>query len=126
MDGYRAIWNQLIFGNDGLGGGDIDRYWIAVAVVAGLAFAAGLASRRYAALAPIVTAIFFTLYVAAVVPFMVWTAACPSCGASFSYDSARSGELVFIELAYGGFFAKGAGAVWLGALAARRRAGLLR
>jgi hypothetical protein len=58
-------------------------------------------------------------YVAALAPFVVWTVSCTGCGASFSYDSARSGELLVLHMAWGGFLAMGAAALWLGVLLSR-------
>jgi hypothetical protein len=127
MDGYRQFWNELVFGNEGIGpAGDLERYWIGVGVLALVCFLIGLASARGWALPALVTALFAGLYVAAVVPFMVWAASCTGCGASFSYDTARSYELILIERLYGGFFAKGIAALWSGALISRAVAVRLR
>ena len=119
MDGYRQFWNEVIWGNDGLGPGDLEGYWYRLAIFAALLFVVGLASARVRASPVAVTVLFLGLYTAAVVPFMVWTASCTGCGASFSADAARSAELHLVELLWGGFLAKGLAVFWVGTLVAR-------
>jgi hypothetical protein len=50
---------------------------------------------------------------------MIWAASCTGCGASFSYDSARSGEVYYLHTTWGGVFTMGAAALWLGVLLSR-------
>ena len=119
MDSYREFWSNLIIGNDSFFPTKPERFWEALAVFALICLVVGILSLRARLLAPGATLAIFALYVTAIVPFMFWTAQCPGCGASFSYDSARSFELVLIQMAWGGFFATGAAALWIGVLLGR-------
>jgi hypothetical protein len=119
MNAYREFWNELLFGTEGLGVESNERYWYAVLVFVAVGLAIGLTSRRLPLVAPIATLAIVGHYLAALVPFMVWTLSCSDCGASFSYDTARSGELLFLHMLWGGFFAMGAAAIWLGVLVSR-------
>jgi len=126
MNGYREFWNRLIYFNEGVGPQSLERYWSTLAVFALVCLALGLASSgRLRFLAPAATAVIVIAYIAAFVPFMVWTASCTSCGASSSYDSARSGELYILHLYWGGVFTMGAACLWLGVLLNRGVALLL-
>lgn len=116
MNGYREFWNYLIFGNDGTSPESLERYWYTMALVAAIFFAIGIASGRLRFLAPAATAVLVAAYVIALVPFMVWTASCSSCGASFGGDEARSGELPYIHTFWGGVFTMGVAALWTGFL----------
>lgn len=119
MDSYRQFWNNLILGSDEFFPSSLERYWSAVIVLALIGLMIGVASVRMRVLAPAATAAIFALYAIALVPFMVWTAQCTGCGASFSYDSARSYELYTLHTVWGGFFAMGIAAIWLGVLISR-------
>lgn len=119
MNGYREFWNNLIFGSDYVAPSSLERYWIGVFVFAALCLVIGIASRRMRLLAPGATLIIVAAYLAALVPFMVWTASCSGCGASFSYDTARSYELYYLHTTWSGFFAMGVASLWLGVLLSR-------
>ena len=117
MNGYREFWNRLIYFNDGVGPQSLERYWATLAVFAVICLAIGLASTgRLRFVAPAATAAIVVAYVAAFVPFMVWATSCTGCGASFSYDSARSFEVYYLQTLWGALFATGAAMIWLGVL----------
>lgn len=119
MNEYREFWNQLLLGGDGLGPSSLERYWYGLAVFVAIGLAVGVASTRLPVITSLVTLAIVGCYVAALGPFVVWTISCTSCGASFSYDTARSGELLALNMSWGGFLAMGAAAVWLGVLLSR-------
>jgi len=119
MNGYREFWNTIIFGNDGIGPMSLERYWLTMGLLAAIFLAAGVASSRLRFLAPIATLMMVAAYIISLVPFMVWSASCTGCGASFSYDTARSGELVLIHIYWSAVFATGVATLWLGVLLAQ-------
>jgi hypothetical protein len=116
MNGYREFWNTVIFGNDGIGPISLERYWLTMGLLAAIFLAVGIASMRLRLVAPAVTIVMVAAYVISLVPFIVWTASCTGCGASYSYDAARSGELVFIHIYWSAVFATGVAALWIGVL----------
>lgn len=119
MDSYREFWNNLILGSDYLYPSSLGRYWAGVAIFAVICLAIGLASSRVRVLPAIATLAIVALYLIALVPFAIWTASCTGCGASFSYDTARSNELYLLHTTWGGFFAMGIAAIWIGVLLSR-------
>ena len=120
MNGYREFWNRLIYFNEGVGPQSLERYWATLAVFALICLAIGLVSSgRLRFVAPAATAAIVVAYIAAFVPFMVWAASCAGCGASFSYDTARSGEVYYLHSLWGAVFATGAATIWLGVLVNR-------
>jgi hypothetical protein len=116
MNGYREFWNNLIFGSKYLFDFSLERYWTTTIVFFALCLLIGIASMRLRLLAVAATSVIFIAYAVALVPFMVWSASCTGCGASFSYDTARSYELEALHMLWGGFFATGIAAIWLGVL----------
>ena len=126
MDGYREFWNQVFYGTDSVpvGADDIQAYWLRLALIVGVCFLIGAGSfrLRWAPLA--LTSLLVLLYAVSVTPFMVWSARCGGCGASFSYDTARSYEAMIINQWWGGLLGMAVAAVWLGAAAGRRLRGL--
>jgi len=120
MAGYREFWNNLIYFNDGIGPQSLERYWATLAVFAVICFALGAVSAgRLRLVAPAATLVIAAAYIAAVVPFMVWAASCTGCGASISYDTARSGELYYLHIQWGSVFSTGVATLWIGALLSR-------
>ena len=116
MNGYREFWNTVIFGNEGIGPISLERYWLTMGLLAAIFLAVGIASARLRFLAPTVTIVMVAAYIISLVPFMVWTASCTGCGASFSYDAGRSGELVLIHIYWSAVFATGVATLWTGVL----------
>jgi len=117
MNGYREFWNTLIFGNDGIGPVSMERYWLTMGLLAAIFLAVGVVSTgRLRLVAPTATIVLAGAYVISMVPFMVWTAQCTGCGASYSYDAGRSGELLYIHIYWSGVFATGVAALWIGVL----------
>jgi hypothetical protein len=116
MSDYREFWSQLIFGADTIVPDSVERYWISVGIFAGVCFLIGIVSVRWRIVPIIVTAIIFGAYLVAVLPFAFWTLSCTSCTSATFTDSTRSVELYFIHLAWGGFFAMGIAALWIGFL----------
>ena len=120
MDGYRQFWNNLIYFNDELGPASLERYWATLAVFAVICLALGaLSTGRLRLVAPAATIVIVAAYIAAVVPFMVWAASCTGCGASISYDTARSGELYILHNYWGAVFTTGVATLWVGVLLSR-------
>lgn len=120
MDGYRQFWNNLIYFNNELGPASLERYWITLAVFAVICLALGAASTgRLRLVAPAATLVIVAAYVVAIVPFMVWAASCTGCGASISYDTARSGELYYLYTNWGAVFTTGVATLWIGVLLSR-------
>jgi len=121
MDGYREFWNRIFFGeSEFVGTSDIQSYWLRISLVVGVFALAGIASARARWLPAIVSVFLIAVYVVSVGPFMFWAGRCGGCGASFSYDSARSYEAVLIRQWWGGLIAMAIAATWVGALAGRR------
>jgi len=117
MNNYREFWNNLIYFNEGLGPLSLERYWATLAVFAVICLALGAVSTgRLRLVAPAATLVIVAAYVAALVPFMVWSASCTGCGASVSYDTARSGEMYYLHTTWGAVFTTGVAALWLGVL----------
>lgn len=120
MDGYRQFWNQLIYFNDEVGPQSLERYWASLAVFAVICLALGAVSTgRLRLVAPAATVVIVAAYAIAFVPFMFWAASCTGCGASFSYDSSRSGEVYYLHTTWGSVFTMGVAALWLGVLLSR-------
>lgn len=121
MDGYREFWNQFFYGtNDvAVGADDIRAYWLRLALIVGVCFLIGASSLRLRWAPWALTSLLVLLYVASVGPFVVWSARCGGCGASMSYDSARSYEAMIINQWWGGLLGMAVTAVWLGVVAVR-------
>jgi hypothetical protein len=116
MSDYREFWSQLIYGSDTIVPDSVERYWISVGIFAGVCLLIGIISVRWRIVPVIVTAIIFGAYLIAVLPFAFWTLSCTGCTSATFTDSTRSVELYFIHLAWGGFFAMGIAALWIGFL----------
>jgi hypothetical protein len=123
MDSYAEFWNSVFYGNgSGFPGPDsLEEYWARLLILVSVCFVAGIATVRWGLVASLVTVVLVGVYVAAVVPFMVWTASCTGCGAAFSYDTARSFELMIINAYWGGLLGMGLAALWLGVWVSRVR-----
>jgi hypothetical protein len=122
VDGYRQFWNRIFYGTDDVAVGvlDVSDYWIRLLLVIAVCVLAGIASRRFSWLAGGLTAIALGLYALSAGPFLLWAASCGGCGASFSYDSARSYEAMLINVWWGSLLATAIAATWLGVWAQRR------
>jgi hypothetical protein len=122
VDGYREFWNQFYYGttNVGVGSDDVQSYWVRIALIAGVSFLIGAGAFRVLWAPWALTLLLVLLYAASVGPFMVWSARCGGCGASFSYDSARSYEAMIINQWWGGLLAMSVAAAWLGVASGQR------
>ena len=89
-------------------------------LVVAVCLLAGVAARRFAWLPAALTGLGLLLYALAVGPFLLWAASCGKCGASISYDSARSYEAILIHAWWGGLLATGVAVTWIGALVEKR------
>lgn len=116
MEAYAEFWNNLIVGSDYPYPDSLGRYWAGLAVFAAICLIIGLVSSRVRAVPVVATVVVVALYFIALGPFMVWTASCTGCGGALSYDTARSAELYLLHTTWGGFFAMGVAAVWIGVL----------
>jgi hypothetical protein len=125
MNGYREFWNNLIYDNPYLFPSSLERYWTTIIVFTAICFLVGVASLRFRIAAPVTTIVLFLAYVAALVPFMIWTASCSACGASFEGELIRSGELYYLHLSWGGFFGMGIASLWVGVVLSRTAAALI-
>jgi hypothetical protein len=89
-------------------------------LVVALCVLAGVAARRFPSLPGALTGLGLALYALGVGPFLVWAASCGRCGASVSYDTARSYEALLIHSWWGGLLATAVAATWIGAWAEKR------
>lgn len=121
MDGYREFWNRIFYGDPSfVGTFDIQTYWLRLALILGAFFIVGLAATRLRWLPLCMTALLVAVYVVSAAPFMIWAARCASCGASFSYDTARSYEAMLVNQWWGGLIGMVIAAMWIGAAAGRQ------
>jgi hypothetical protein len=98
----------------------VSDYWIRLLLVVAVCLLAGVASKRFTWLVPALTVAALALYALSVGPFLLWAASCGGCGASYSYDSARSYEAMLINVWWGSLLATIIAATWLGTWAEKR------
>jgi hypothetical protein len=115
MEAYREFWNALLYGHQG-GYASLERYWITTIVFSVGCLVIGIVSLRFRLVAPTATAVILLAYVVSLLPFIMWTASCRSCAAAVGYEGTRSVELYYVHLTWGGFFATGIAAIWVGVL----------
>jgi len=120
LDGYRQFWNNIFYGNDFVGSFDVSEYWIRLLLVVAVSLLAGVAAKRFVWLPPAFTVAALAIYALSVGPFVLWAASCGGCGASFSYDTARSYEAMLINVWWGSLLATVIASTWLGAWAEKR------
>jgi hypothetical protein len=120
VDGYREFWNRVFYGDPTfVGTFDIQTYWLRLALIVAVFFVAGLAASRLRWLPIAMTTFLVAVYVVSVAPFMIWSARCAGCGASFSYDTARSYEAMLVNQWWGGLIGMAIAAMWMGATTTR-------
>jgi hypothetical protein len=113
---YAEFWNEVFYGADraAVGPDSLEAYWTRLVILVAVCLVLGLASSRWRVVASVATVTLIAVYVASVVPYLLWAASCPGCGASFSYDTARSFEAMIHNVYWGGLLGMGMAALWLG------------